>query len=286
VTIDYASLLERQFPEITHSYSWRDSALYALGLGVGSDPVDPRELQFVFEKDLKALPTMPVVLGHPGFWISDPDTGIDFSNVVHGEQSLTIHFPLSAEGTVVARNSIEEIIDRGEGRGALLRVRRDLYDQATGKLQSTQVMSMFCRGDGGFGGPTAGKPQVDIRIPERTPDRSLTRTISSQAALLYRLSADLNPLHADPAAAGRAGFERPILHGLATFGIAGFALLTGCAGGDAAALRDIACRFMAPVFPGETLRTDIWEEGGHALFRSTVIERDKLVLDKGRATFA
>ena len=284
MAIDYTRLMAREFAEKMHSYSWRESVLYALGLGLGSDPTDPRELQFVYEKGLQALPTMAVVLGHPGFWISEPDTGIDFRKVVQGEQSLTIYTPLPAEGTLIARNSVDEIIDKGEGRGALLRVRRDLIDQATGVLQSTQVMSMFCRGDGGFGGPASGKPQPEAAIPDRSPDISVIRTIPPQAALIYRLSADLNPLHADPKVAEAAGFPRPILHGLATFGVAGFALLAG-ADRQAAAVKELSCRFSSPVFPGETLRTDMWHTGSETVFRCTVIERDKVVLDRGRAVF-
>ncbi len=284
MAIDYTRLMAREFAEKTHSYSWRDSVLYALGLGLGSDPMDPRELQFVYEDGLQALPTMAVVLGHPGFWISEPDTGIDFRKVVQGEQSLTIHSPLPPEGTLIARNSVDEIIDKGEGRGALLRVRRDLIDQATGTLQSTQVMSMFCRGDGGFGGPSTGKPQAEAAIPDRAPDISMTRIIPPQSALIYRLSADLNPLHADPKVAQAAGFPRPILHGLATFGVAGFALLAGV-DQPAAAVKELSCRFSSPVFPGETLRTDIWNTGSEVVFRCTVTERDKVVLDRGRAVF-
>jgi acyl dehydratase len=285
MAIDYARLMARKFPEKAQTYSWRDSVLYALGLGLGSNPVDPDELRFVYEKDLQALPTMAVVLGHPGFWISEPDSGVDFRQVVQGEQSLVIHTPLPAEGTLIAHNSVDEIIDKGEGRGALLRVRRDLIDQATGVLQSTQVMSMFCRGDGGFGGPATGRPQPDFAIPDRAPDLVLTRPIPPQAALIYRLLADLNPLHADPEVANAAGFPRPILHGLATFGVAGFTLLAGLGGAEAAALKELSCRFSAPVYPGETLRTDIWSDSGQTAFRCTAVERDKVVLDRGRAVF-
>jgi len=285
MAIDYEKLVAWNFAERTHSYSWRDTVLYALGLGLGSDPVDPAELRFVYEQGLQALPTMPVVLGYPGFWISEPDTGIDFRKVVNGEVSLTIHSPPPPEGTLIARNSVDEVIDKGEGRGAILRVRRDLIDQATGVLQSTQVTSMFCRADGGFGGPQTGKPQPEVTIPDRLPDMSTSRTTLPQAALIYRLSADLNPLHADPAVAEAAGFPRPILHGLATFGVAGYSLLAASPHREAGSLRELSCRFSAPVFPGETLRTDMWIEPGATLFRCTVIERDKVVLDRGRAVF-
>lgn len=285
MAIDYDSLMGRLFPEQVHSYSWRDTILYALGLGIGSSPLDEHELRFVYEQGLQAMPTMAVVLGHPGFWVSEPETGIDFRSVVHGEQSLTIHRPLPPEGTLIARNAVEEIIDKGEGRGAILRVRRDLIDQASGVLQSTQIMSMFCRANGGFGGPSAGKAQPEGRIPDRAPDLSVSRATLPQAALLYRLSADLNPLHADPQVARAAGFDRPILHGLATYGVVAYALIAACADGDAAGLRELDCRFSAPVFPGETLRTDIWNEGDAVVFRCTAIERDKVVLDRGRAVF-
>jgi len=285
MAIDYDQLMSRELAEKTHNYSWRDTVLYGLGLGLGNNPTDRSELRFVYEQNLQALPTMPVVLGHPGFWVSEPDTGIDPRKVVHGEQSLIIHSPLRTEGVMIARNSVDEIIDKGHGRGALLRVRRDLIDQATGELQSTQVMSMFCRGDGGFGGPPSGKPQPDGAIPDRAPDRSVTRVIPPQAALIYRLSADLNPLHADPSVAETAGFPQPILHGLATYGIAGYPVLAAMAHSDASALRELSCRFSAPVFPGESLRTDIWTGVDEVLFRCTVVERDKLVLDRGRAIF-
>ncbi len=286
MAINYDALMRQAFPDLVRSYSWRDTILYALGLGIGTDPLDPAELAFVFEQRLQAMPTMAVVLGHPGFWYDRPEIGIDLRSVLHGEQSLTIHTPLPPEGVVIARNSVDEVIDKGEGRGAILRVRRDLIDQASGALQSTQVMSIFCRADGGFGGPSMGKPQPESVIPDHPPDLSILRPTLPQSALIYRLSSDLNPLHADPDVARAAGFERPILHGLATMGIAAYALIAGCRAGDAAALRDLRCRFSAPLFPGETVRTDIWNLDDAFVFRCTAVERDKLVLDRGRAVFA
>lgn len=285
MAIDYDRLKARSFAPVRHSYSWRDSVLYALGVGAGTDPLHQTELRYVYEKDLHALPTMAVVLGHPGFWISDPDTGINYRKVVHGEQSLVIHYPLPAQGTLIAQNSVDAVIDKGEGRGMVLRVRRDLIDEASGELQSTQIMSMVCRDDGGFGGPSANTAAVP-QIPERAPDLSVLRATLPQAALIYRLSADLNPLHADPDVARAAGFERPILHGLATFGVAGLALLSACAEGQPGRLKALSCRFSAPVFPGETLATDIWLDGDTALFRCTATDRQKIVLDRGEARFA
>lgn len=286
MAIDYDRLMARSFPEIVRSYDWRDSALYALGLGIGADPLDPAELSYVYEGQMQALPTMAVVLGLPEPWLSEPDSGIDFSKVVHGEQSLTIHAPLAPEGTIVARNSIDELVDKGSGRGAILRMRREIFDQASGALQSTQLMSVFCRADGGFGGPASSKPSPIVEIPGRAPDRWALRPTMSQTALIYRLSGDYNPLHADPAVARAAGFDRPIFHGLGTMGIACFMLLAACAGGKAANLRHLSCRFTAPFFPGETLRTEIWEVSQGFAFRCIAAEREVIVLDRGRAIFA
>lgn len=285
MTIVYEQLMARTFPEIRSAYTWKDCAIYALGLGIGSNPLAPDELCHVYERDMEALSTLAVTLGHPGFWISEPASGIDFRKVVHGEQSLVIHRPLKPQATLIVHNMIDEVIDKGEGRGALLRMRRDLFEEDTGALQSSQVMTMFCRGDGGFGGPATGKPVASITLPERTADLVVERTTPPQAALIYRLAGDYNPLHADPEVARAAGFERPIYHGLGTFGLAGYALQRGC-GQRAGALRELGCRFTAPFFPGETLRTEIWQEGEAVLFRCTSAERGTLVLDRGRAIFA
>ena len=284
MAIDYDSLINRVFPENRSHAGWKDCAIYALGLGIGGDPLATEELRHVYEQGMAALPTMAVTLGHPGFWISDPAAGIDFRKAVHGEQSLVIHKPLKVEATLVARNSIDEIIDKGEGRGALLRVRRDLFEETTGELQSSQVMTMFCRADGGFGGPTSGKPLRVVTIPEREADLVIERKTPPQAALIYRLAGDYNPLHADPQVARAAGFERPIYHGLGTFGLAAYALMRGCEQ-PAAALREVGCRFTAPFFPGETLSTEIWREDDAVLFRCISAERRVVVLDRGRAVF-
>lgn len=284
MAINYEQLLARTFPEIRFTYGWRDCAIYALGLGIGSDPLSPQELRYVYERDMEALPTLAVTLGHPGFWVSEPATGIDFRKVVHGEQTLEIHRPLQPEATLIARNMIDEIIDKGEGRGALVRVRRDLVEESTGLLQSSQVMTMFCRANGGFGGPTSGKPTPSVTIPERAAELVVERTTPLQAALIYRLAGDYNPLHADPEVAKVAGFDRPIFHGLGTYGIAAFALLRACQK-PAASLREISCRFTSPFFPGETLRTEVWLEGDAALFRCASVERGTIVLDRGRAVF-
>lgn len=285
MALDYERLLNWPFDEVTQSYTPRDTMLYALGLGFGFNPTDADELRFVYEKGLQAFPTMPVVLGHPGSWMTNPDTGIDFLKVLHGEQHLDIHAPLPAEGTIVARNRVAEIIDKGEGRGALIHVERQVYERASGDHLSTQTAVIFARNNGGFGGPvtTGAKPHA---LPERSPDAEVDIPVATQAALLYRLSGDYNPLHADPAVAEKAGFPAPILHGLASYGIAARAVLQALQIDDVARLRNFGLRFSAPVFPGETIRTEVWQDGDEVSFRARIPARDQIVLNNGRAVIA
>jgi acyl dehydratase len=281
--IDYARLKSWSFPDREHHFEARDTILYALGLGCGSDPMDRDDLRFVYEDGLKALPTMAVVLGYPGFWIRDPAAGIDWRKALHGEQGITLFRSLPPAGTVIGRSRVTEIIDKGPDKGALLYVARDVIDAASGELLCTLTSTNVLRGDGGFGGPSGPVPEPH-RLPDRTPDIAVDIRTLPQAALIYRLSGDDNPLHADPAVAAAAGFPRPILHGLCTFGVAGRAILRACCGNDPAGLTALQVRFSAPVFPGETIRTEIWRDGGVASFRARVVERDVVVLNNGRAT--
>jgi acyl dehydratase len=283
MAIDYRRLMGWPFPEIEHDYRAKDTILYALGIGLGADPMDHDQLRFVYEEGLKALPTMAVVLAYPGFWAKDPETGIDWRQVLHGEQGLVIHKPLPSSGTVVGRTVIDEIVDKGVGKGALLYSHRDVRDRKTGELLASLTSTTFCRGDGGFGGP-AGPTRPVHSLPDRAPDLVCDLPTLPQAALIYRLSGDYNPLHADPAVAKTGGFPRPILHGLCTFGVAGHALLRMLCGYDPARLRRMEVRFSAPVFPGETVRTEIWREGdGRAGFRCRVVERDVIAINNGLA---
>ena len=257
--------------------------LYALGLGLGSDPLDRSQLRFVYEDGLRALPSMGVVLGYPGFWMRDPETGIDWKKVLHGEQGLRIFKPLPASGTVVGRTRVTNVVDKGAGKGALVFSERDILDERTGEVLCRVTSTTFARGNGGFGGPSGPTPPPHP-VPERAPDASISFPTSPRAALIYRLSGDYNPLHADPDVARIAGFERPILHGLCTFGIAAYGVLAGVAGGDPERLVSLDVRFTSPVFPGETVVTEIWTgEDGVASFRARVEERDVVVLNNGRA---
>lgn len=289
MTIDIARLKARRFRDIVHRYGSRDCILYALGIGLGQDPLDAAQLRFTYERELQMLPTMPVVLAYPGFWQREPDTGIDWRGVVHGEQRLTLHGPLPVEGTVVGRLRVDEVVDKGPGRGALLHTTRELFDEKDGRLMCTMQSTAFCRFDGGCSGeavPAASPVPALEPVPQRAPDRRHTFATLPHAALLYRLNGDDNPLHADPEVARSAGFERPILHGLCTYGVAGHAVVSVACGGDATRLRRLDVRFTAPVFPGETLATELWLEGSHsARLRCRVVERDAVVLDRGYAAW-
>jgi acyl dehydratase len=280
--IVYEKLLALKIPEVTQAYTERDAILYALGVGLGHAPTDEHELPFVYEKNLRVLPTFAAVLGWPGFWVRDLDTGIDWVNVVAGEQGLVLHHPLAPRGTVTGRTRVTDIIDKGPGKGALIYSERELIDAASGDKIASVTQTTFCRGDGGFGGPARAAPPVHP-IPARAPDLVCDLSTRPEAALVYRLSGDPNPLHADPAVARAAGFPRPILHGLASFGIAGHAILKCLCGHDPARLMAIAGRYSAPVFPGETLRTEIWRDGAIVSFRVRVADRDVVALNNGRA---
>jgi acyl dehydratase len=282
MSLDYAVLKSWLFPDVEHRYSARDTMLYALGLGCGSDPTDPDELQFVFEEGLRALPTMPVVLGGPGFWMRNEKTGVDWRKILHGEQGLTLHRPLPVAGTVIGRTRIKDIVDKGRERGALMFTERSIVDKESGAEIATLTSTTVMRGDGGFGGP-GGPTPAPHPIPHRAPDAALDIAILPQAALIYRLSGDMNPLHADPKIAAAAGFPRPILPGLCSFGIAGRAVLKLACGNDPAYLKHMQVRFTAPAFPGETIRTEIWRDGATVSFRARTITRS-IILNNGLAT--
>jgi acyl dehydratase len=280
--IDPDHLTALSIPEVVRRHDRRACVLYALGVGVGDDPTDPRQLAFVTEEGAAVLPTMATTLVHPGFWSRDLPTGIDHRQVVHGEEAFEIHAPLPTHGDLAGRARIVEVADKGPGRGALVRVERTIHDQTTGARLATVVSSSFCRGDGGFGG-SPGLPVADWVRPDRPPDHAVTVPTLAQAALIYRLNGDTNPLHADPAFARAAGFSRPILHGLATFGIAGRALLASVCDWSPDRLRAMGARFSAPVVPGETLRFDIWADGAAVVFEGWSVDQRRLVLARGTA---
>jgi hypothetical protein len=185
MTIDREKLLNWPFQDVVQTYGFKDAILYALGVGMGANPVDEQQLNYVYEKKLSVFPTFPVVLGHPGPWNTNPDAGIDRKKVVHGEQEVHIHRPLPPAATIRGVNRIKEVVDKGEGQGALVYTERKIYDEATGDLLATLNATSFCRANGGFGGP-AGPVAKPHPIPEREPDSRVELSSIPQAALLYR----------------------------------------------------------------------------------------------------
>jgi acyl dehydratase len=270
-----------RFEPISHTYTRRDTMLYALGLGYGSDPLDPTQLNFVYETNLRAVPSICCVLAHPGFWARRPELGIDWLRLLHGEQSFDIHNPIPPEGTVKAGYEIAAVADKGTGKGAILHLVKTLND-ADGEKLATVRSVLFLRGDGGCGS-FGNVPAEPTALAEQPASEVGDIATLPQSALIYRLSGDYNPIHADPEAAAKAGFERPILHGLCTLGIATRAVLTCLADGVPDRLKSLSVRFSRPVFPGETIRTEFFTAGGQIRFRSRTIERDVVVLDRGTA---
>lgn len=280
--IDYEKLINWQIPEVEQRLTRRDTMLYALGVGLGADPCDANQLKFVYEEKLQALPMMAIILGYPGPWHAHPDSGITRSHVVHGEQSFRIHQPLPIEGVILGHTRVAAVVDKGKDKGALLMTESTVRDKATQELICTLASTTFCRADGGFGGP-AGPVKAPHPVPDAPPHQVCDLPTLPQAALIYRLSGDYNPLHADPAYAQKAGFKMPILHGRCTFSIAGHAILKTCCGYDPARFKSMEGRFSSPVYPGETMRTEMWIDGNIVTFRSTVPARGVTVLNNGRA---
>lgn len=280
MTLDPERLLAFKLPPVRQRLTRRDTILYALSIGLGQDPLDAAQLDFVDgHRALKAVPSMAVVLGYPGFWLRDPATTVDAVRLVHGEQGIVLHRTLPVEGDVVGETVITGLVDKGPGKGALLYTEKRVTDSATGALLATTTATTFLRGDGGFGG--ASGPVKPLQpVPDGDPRFVIDLPTRPEQALLYRLNGDDNPLHADPAVAAAAGFARPILHGLCTFGVVTHALLRGLCGYDPQRLRGMELRFSAPVYPGETIRTEVFADGA---FRARALERDVVVVDHGRA---
>lgn len=283
--LNYQRVKNWPIEEVTRTYSERDTILYALGLGVGGDPMDAVQLRFTYEANLQAVPTLAAAIAWPKPWMTNPETGVNYLKLVHGEQDTQWFQPMPASGTVISRTRVNRVCDKGEGKGAIVELLRDIIDADSGERIAQTRQVSFLRGDGGYtaeGGISDEPPQSLPSVPEREPDFEYQLLSPPQAALIYRLSGDANPLHADPEVAARAGFKQPILHGLATYGMAAFAAVSQCADGDATRLKRIAARFTSPVYPGETLRFQFWKgEEGKVHLRARVDARDVVVLNNG-----
>jgi acyl dehydratase len=286
--LNYDKLMSMKLDRTSQQYTKKDVILYALGLGVGSaDPVDANELKYVYEKQLVALPTLAVTLAAGAMRLADPEFGINYRMLLHAEQSLRLHKPLPVEGTVYSEASFDEIYDKGAAKGAILYMTRKLYDASNGDLLVTMGNVAFLRGDGGFGGKSEGQPKPRPAPADRAPDLRLDLTPALNQALIYRLAGDYNPLHIDPEVARAAGFDRPILHGLCGYGMAGRALVKGLCGDDPARLRRLDVRFTSPMVPGEPMQAEVWRIGpGDAAFRVTAPRRNVVVIDFGTFEYA
>lgn len=266
------------------AYDHRDTILYALGLGFGLDPMDGAQLPFVYEGEgFRAMPTMVNVLCHPGFWAKEPQYEIDWVKILHAEQAFEINRPLKPVARVRGEYRVSAVEDKGADKGALLHQEKILFDDDTNELLATVRSSLFLRGDGGQGG-FGEPPALPEATPDGTPDKSVDIKTAPGQALIYRLSGDWNPLHADPAIAQKAGFPMPILQGLCTNGLACRAILQAYCENDAARFKSMFVRYSKPVFPGETIRFEFFERAGELRFRAVALERDAVVLDRCSAS--
>lgn len=281
---DPRRLLEWSVPNSRQRYTRRDTALYALSVGVGHDPLDKRQLALIdpWSEQLATLPSMALVLAYPGFWLGDSRvrqaTGIAPSQILHAEQSVELHDVLPVAAEVTGQTRVTGLIDKGAGRGALVYSER-LIQTRDGRPLATCRQVHYLRGVGGFGGSTFAPPSLRAS-PQGESDLAIDLPTRPEQALLYRLNGDSNRLHIDPEAAREAGFARPLLHGMCTAGIVLHAVLHLLAGYDIARVRGFSLRMTAPVLPGDTLRTEVWNDGS---FRARVLERDLLVIDNGYA---
>ncbi|MDJ0749728.1 MAG: MaoC/PaaZ C-terminal domain-containing protein [Woeseiaceae bacterium] len=280
--LEYDKLLSTVELDLPFNYTDADTMLYALAIGMGRDPVNKRELPYVYEQGepLRTVPTLATVLVPDMF---PRGLGWDYSQILHSEQRLTLYRPLPPAADLRINKRVVDAFDRGPKLGALVLL------EAEGRLASddTVLFTMGCtivaRGDGGFGGPR-GKGVPPHRVPRREPDLSCDIGTREDQALLYRLTGDRNPLHADPARARAVGYDRPILHGLCTFGVACNAVLQTICEYDYTLIEQFDARFSAPVMPGDTITTDMWQDGNVVSFSCMVKERDEVVLRNGKCT--
>jgi len=289
VPLDTQKLLAFEIPPVSLRLTPRDAMIYALGVGFGGDPLDPGQLRFVYEGSKGGGPA--VVPTHVnqmagGAWLvrNAAEFGIAATGIMQAEQAFEIHQPLPPEIALSVRSFVREVADKGEDGSALIFYDAEVRGQADDRLYATMRSTVFCRGGGGFGGPARPERPLPVAsVPERAPDLVCDLPTLPQSALIYRLSGDYHRLHADPEFARAAGFDRPILHGKCTMAVAGHAILRTCCDYRPERLSGMACRFSAPVIPGETIRTEIWRDGGQVHFRASVPEREVIVLGHGTA---
>jgi len=282
MAINYDEIMQLQATGTPFSYKDREVMLYALGIGFGRDPLNEAELSFVYENGLRTVPTLSTVVSWGSAIVGR--TGINYLMVLHGEQRLTVHRPMPVAAEITADERVAGVFDKGE-KGAFVIIEKILRLKDTGEKLCTLSATTVARGDGGFGGPKEGAPEPHP-LPTRAPDIVHACDTRPDQAFLYALSGDRNPLHRDPRVAKMAGFPRPILHGLCTYGTACRAVISTVCNYDADRIAGFDGRFSAPVFPGETIVTEMWVDGNIVSFRSKVSERDVVVINNGKCTLA
>jgi acyl dehydratase len=279
VSIKYPEILELKTANVEFAWQDREAILYAIGVGMGDDPLNLQHLPFVYERNLKVLPSFATVIvreAAPG------PLPVNYSMVLDGERDLVIHEPLDGAAAVLMSGRVVAVADKGPGKGAIITREVTIRAKEDGRKIATVTSSMFARGDGGFGGPP-GTVQSASATPAGSPDFSLNIQTRPGQALVYRLSGDRNPLHCDPEAAARAGYERPILHGLCTYGVCCRAILETYADFEPAAIKRLAARFSAPCYPGDIISVDFWRASDHLAFQARVPERGVTIVKNGCA---
>jgi acyl dehydratase len=278
--IDLAKAIGAELTGTTFSWDDQDVILYHLGIGAGNPPTDPGELRYVYEGDLRVLPTYATIPQFSIMMSMGLAAGFDvnLAMILHGEHEVVIHQPIPTSGTVTQTGRVTDVLDKGKGALALVEVESVL--EKGGRPVFTNRAAIFIRGEGGFGGDS-GPATTDL-TPERDPDHIVESPTLPQQALLYRMaSGDKNPLHVDPGLAAFAGFDRPILHGLCTYGMVGKAVVDHAVPTGPEDVASFRARFSGVVFPGETLVTRIWEQGDHLAVTAEAKERSTTVLSNG-----
>jgi acyl dehydratase len=282
LTLRYPDILRLSKTNSRCGYGDRETILYALGIGLGTDPLNAAlELPFIYEQELRPVPTLATVVAS-GSMITPKEMGLNYAMVVHGEEETILHRPMTAAASLVVDSSVVGVSDKGRGKGAYVATRTILRDARDGQLITTLNRIFAARGDGGFGGP-AERLKVPHVPPAREPDARLELPTEKNQAALYRLCGDRNPLHIDPRSAREAGFSAPILHGLCSYGISCRAVLQTYCEFDPTRLYSHAARFSSPVYPGETLSFKLWRAGDIVSFEAQVKERNVTVLKNGKS---
>ena len=277
MAINYEEIMSLEDKGLEFSYTQRDSIIYGLGIGLGKDPMDATELKYVYENGLIAFPSMAT-----NFQYKSPlllKAKLNMIMIVHGEQGVTLHQPMPASADVISDTKVVNCYDRGASKGAIIEVETNVRLKKDNSPLCTLTSKTFARGDGGFGGEDV-PASIPVELND-TPDIIHEVTTTEDQALIFRLSGDSNPLHSDPNFAKMAGYPKPILHGLCSYGVACRSIVEALCEKDSKKLKKFNVRFSSPVFPGETIVTEMWKKDDEIHFQSKVKERDKVVLKNG-----